>query len=173
MFTKFTLTIITIILLASLAGCGAINQSNPSPSPNNSQSSASENVTDTTAEDNYQMLPVISGKVANMKLDASASGSIQQFKKGEVISITLESNPSTGYAWYASISDTNIIVQMGEPEYTEPNSSTTPLVGAAGTQTFFFQGVDTGTATITMDYKRGWETDVAPIQTMTIIVEVQ
>jgi inhibitor of cysteine peptidase len=172
MFTKFTITMITIILLASMAGCSAINQANPSLTPNNSQSSASENITDTTSEDNHQMLPIISGKVANMKLDASASGSTQQLKKSEVISITLESNPSTGYAWYASISDTNIIVQMGEPEYTEPNSST-PLVGAAGTQTFFFQGVDKGTATITLDYKRGWETDVAPVQTITIIVEVQ
>ncbi len=170
MFTKFSLALITVVLLISLAGC-AINQS--SPTPNNSQSSTSGKITDTNSEDNYQMLPVISGKVANMKLDVSASGSTQQLKKGEVVSISLESNASTGYAWTAKISDTSVIMQMGEPEYIQPTQSGTPLVGAPGTQTFFFQAVEQGTATITLDYARSFEANVAPAQTVTIIVEVQ
>ncbi len=173
MFTKFTLAIITTVLMISLAGCAVTSQPNPSPTSSNSQSSATGNITDTNSEDNYQMLPVISGKVANMKLDVSASGSTQQLKKGEVVSISLESNASTGYAWTAKISDTAVVVQMGEPEYIEPTPSGTPLVGAPGTQTFFFQAVEKGTATITLDYARSFETNVAPAQTVTIIVEVQ
>ncbi len=173
MFTKFTLSAITLILLVSLAGCGAINQSSPSSTSTNSQGSASGTITDTNSDDNYQMLPIISSKVANMKLDASANGSTQHLRKGEVMSISLESNASTGYAWTAKISDVAVVVQMGEPEYTEPASSGTPLVGAPGTQTFYFQAVDTGTATITLDYARSFETNVAPAQTVTIIMEVQ
>jgi len=173
MFTKFSLAVITLVLLGSLAGCGGLNQSNPTTTSNNTPSSATGNITDTNSEDNYQMLPIISSKVANMKLDISANGSTQHMRKGEVMSISFESNPSTGYAWTAKISNTAVVVQMGEPEFTEPTQSSTPLVGASGTQTFYFQAVDTGTATITLDYARSFETDVAPAQTVTIIVEVQ
>jgi inhibitor of cysteine peptidase len=175
MFTKFILTILTTILLVSLAGCGTTNQSTPNSSQgtNNSQNPSSENITDTSAADNYEMLPIISGKVANLKLDASADGTTQQLKKGEVMSVTLESNPSTGYAWLATISNTATLVQMAEPDYSEPGPSATPLVGAPGTQTFFFQAIETGNATLTLDYKRNWETGVAPIQTITIVVNVQ
>ncbi len=174
MNTKLSLTIMTIILLIGLAGCGTIDQSHASTSDNSSsQGSSSGAITDTTATDNYQMLPIISGKVADMKLDASADGTTQKIKKGEVMSITLESNASTGYAWFASISDTAVLVQMGDSEYSEPSASSTPIVGAPGTQTFYFQAVETGTAKLTLDYKRGWETDVAPDKTMVITVEVQ
>jgi predicted secreted protein len=175
MFTKFALTIVTIILLVCLSGCGGSNKTNPysTEGTSNSQSSSSESITDTTAADNYEMLPVISGKVADLTLDTSADGTSQQLKKGQVMSIALESNPSTGYAWIATISDTSVVIQMAEPEYSEPTASATPLVGAPGTQTFFFQAIETGNATITLDYKRSWETDVASIQTITIVVNVQ
>lgn len=175
MFTKITLTMTTIILLISLAGCGTTNQSNPKStgSSDGTQNNPSGSITDTTDADNYQMLPVISGKVATLKLDANADGTSQTLKKGEAMSITLESNPSTGYSWYAAISDTAVLAQMGEPEYTAPAESSTPLVGASGTQTFLFQAAASGITTLTLEYKRGWETDIAPEKTITITVEVQ
>ena len=175
MFTKITLTTITIVLLISLAGCGISNQTNPSANAasDNSQIDPIGGNIPTTDADNYQMLPEMSGKVANMKLDANATGTTQQLKQGEVMSINLESNPSTGYAWYATISDSAVLVQMSEPQYIEPTGSATPIVGAAGTQTFFFQAVETGTTTVSLDYKRSWETDVQPLQTITLTVEVQ
>jgi inhibitor of cysteine peptidase len=167
MSTKFTLTLLSVILLVSLAGCSTTSPSSQNPT----QSSGV--ITDTTATDNYQMLPIISGKVANMKLDASANGTTQTLKKGEVMSISLESNPSTGYSWFASVSNTAILAQMGEPEFTQPTESATPVVGAPGTQTYYFQAADTGSTTLTLEYKRGWETNVEPAQTITITVEVQ
>jgi inhibitor of cysteine peptidase len=164
MFTKFTLTMITIILLTTLTGCSSTTTSNASdtyPGP-----------TDTA--DEYQMLPIISVNVTNLMLDASADGSTQQLTKGQVMSITLESNPSTGYSWFATSSNPDVLVQMGEPEYQAPASdSTNPIVGAAGAETYYFQAADTGTATLTLDYKRSWETDVNPEKTITITVEVK
>lgn len=168
MFTKITLTMITIILLVALAGCGA-STSNPGSSDGSSQPDTSGESSAT----NQQILPIISGNVASLSLDASADGSTQQLKKGEVMSVTLEANPSTGYSWFATISDQNVIIQMAEPEYEEASPSTTPVVGAAGKMTFLFQAVDAGQASITLDYKRGWETDVAPEQTITITVQVK
>ncbi len=174
MFTKFTISIITVFLLISLAGCGSTNQSYPGPGApaSTSQNIASGTITG-TSEDNYQMLPMISGKVATMKLDASANGSTQQLKKGEVMTVSLESNASTGYAWIATISNPAVVVQMSEPQYTEPNSTSTPVVGAPGMQTFFFQAVDKGRANIKLEYARSFEPGVAPVQTVTITVDVQ
>lgn len=175
MFAKSTLSMLTVILLISLAGCSTSNQSNPSSTDASSASPSnpSGNITDTNTTDNYQMLPVISENVATLRLDSSADGTTQQLKQAEAISITLESNPSTGYSWYARISNTAILAQMGESEYTAPAESSTPIVGAPGTQTYLFQAVETGTTTITLEYRRGWETDVAPEKTITIKVEVR
>jgi inhibitor of cysteine peptidase len=175
MFAKFTLTMITFIMLTMLAGCGSTTPSTPGSNagPDNSQINPSGTY-DAAIANEYQMLPIISGKVANLKLDASAVGTTQQLKKGEVMSITLESNPSTGFSWFAALSNADVLVQMGEPEYQAPTSNaTTPVLGAAGTQTYFFQAADTGTVTITLDYNRGWETTVAPEKTITITVEVK
>jgi inhibitor of cysteine peptidase len=175
MFTKLTLSFGTIFLLISLAGCGSSSATGTAPSSSGeSQIEASETYSETSSADNYQMLPVISGKVASLDLDASADGSTQQLKLGEVMSITLESNPSTGYSWFATVSNPDVLAQMGEPEYIEPTqSSSTMIVGAAGTETFMFQGTTTGSVTITLDYKRGWETGVAPEKTITLTVEVK
>ncbi len=175
MFTKFILTLITIIMLISLAGCSTVSQSTPTTSggSNATPGGSSSSITDTNATEYNQMLPVISQSVANMKLDASANGTTQTLKKGEVMSISLESNPSTGYSWYATIANTNVLVSMGEPVYQEPSAASTPVVGAPGTQIFYFQAVEVGTTTITLDYKRGWETNVAPVQTVAFTVEVQ
>ena len=175
MFTKITLSFVSIILMIILVGCGNASPTNSaSPSAGESQIETSEAYTETNQTSNYQMLPVISGKVASLVLDASADGSTQQLKLGEVMEITLESNQSTGYSWFASVSNPDVLAQMGEPEYIEPTqSSSTMILGAPGTETFMFQGTDAGSATITLDYKRPWEKDVAPEKTITITVEVK
>jgi predicted secreted protein/predicted small lipoprotein YifL len=172
MFTKFTLTLVTLVLLVTLAGCGA--KSTPTPGTDNSQTNGSETQTGTNPTENKQLLPLISGKPANIVLDSSADGSTQQVKQGDIIAVTLESNLTTGYSWFATISDPKVLVQMGEPQYQEPASSTgTPLMGAAGKQTFFLQATGTGTASVTLEYKRSFEENVTPEKTITITLEVK
>jgi inhibitor of cysteine peptidase len=175
MFTRFTLSIVTLILLFSLAGCGNTTPTTPvsNDSSADTKSETSETYTETNAANNYQMLPVISGKAASINLDADADGTTQNLKLGEVMEITLESNPSTGYSWFASISNPDVLAQIGEPEYTAPSDEgSTMVLGAAGTETFMFQGTSTGSVTLTLEYKRGWEQDVPAEKTITITVEV-
>ena len=169
MFKKLTLTIFSILMLISLASCGA-KSSTPSGT-NTGNGSSTDESSEEYPVDNYQMLPLISGKAANVSLDANADGSTQQLKVGEILAISLASNPSTGYSWTASISDPAVLAQMGEPEYHE--SSSTPLPGSPGTQTFFFQATAAGTTTLTLDYKRPFETNVAPEKTVQIMIEVK
>lgn len=170
MFKRTTLTLITIFLLLTLAGCGTTNQ--PDSGSGNPLDNSTGAKTEIIPTDNYQMLPYISRSAADLKLDVNADGTTQQLKIGQVLSVSLESNPSTGYSWFAKSSDTAVIVQMGEPEFQAPEESSTPMVGAPGTDTIYFQAIEAGTATITFDYLRGWETAVTPEKTVTITVEV-
>lgn len=158
MSTKIALTLIVLILLVSTAGC--------SKEP---AASASDNE---TSQSNYQQTLPITVKGAKLALDASAAGTIQQLSVNDLMTVSLESNPSTGYGWFAKSSDPAVIDQEGEAQYNEP-ASIQPVVGAAGTQTLTFKAADSGTATITLEYKRGWETDVAPEKILTITVEVK
>jgi len=175
MSTKITLTLITIILLVAMTRCNKSStpideSSTPSGASQDNQESTKAETTDTG---NYQMLPIISGKVAKLHLDASADGTTQQIAVGEVMAISLESNPSTGYSWFATSSKPDVLASMGEPEFQEPTGSATPMLGAPGTETFYFQAAAAGTATLTLDYKRSWESNVTPEKTITIIVEVK
>jgi inhibitor of cysteine peptidase len=164
MSTKFSFTMVTLLMLISMTGCGA----------NSAKNSLSGTPTDNESNENYVMLPYLSGKMSNITLDATADGTTQQLKKGEVMAFGLESNPSTGYSWFATISNPTVLVQMGEPQYQEPaGSSTTPIVGAAGTETFYFQAVETGTTALTLEYKRSFESNVAPEKTISLTVEVK
>jgi predicted secreted protein/predicted small lipoprotein YifL len=172
MSTKFASTLVAIILLVTLAGCGAKNL--PTLSADKSQSDESETYTETNSGDNYQMLPLISGKAANIQLDSKADGTTQQLKVGEILAITLESNISTGYSWFITISEPKVLVQMGEPQYQEsPLNIGTPMVGAAGKQTFILQATEKGTTTVTLEYKQGFETDISPEKTIIFTAEVK
>jgi predicted secreted protein len=172
MFKKFTLTMVTVILLISLAGCNVITSS--TKSTDDGQNDGVETITETGSADNYQMLPLISGKVANIQLDASADSTTQQLKVGEILSITLESNITTGYSWYITLSNPELLLQLGDPLYQEPPSSgETPVLGAAGKLTYFLQAAKTGTTTVTLEYKQGANSSVAPAKTVTFTVEVE
>jgi inhibitor of cysteine peptidase len=174
MFKKLTLTMITILLTIFLGGCNNFDTpANPTSSTNDASSGDQEStISDAEQEEYYQMLPMLSGMVANLKLDSGADGTTQTLKVGEVMSISLESNPSTGYSWFAISTSTGILAQLGEPQYQPPSSSGTPMLGAAGTDTFFFQAVSAGMVTLTLEYKRAWEANIAPLTTFTITVIV-
>ena len=89
-------------------------------------------------------------------------------QSGQVVTVTLESNPTTGYSWQVMEIDNTVLVQEGDPEYKQA-SGTSGLVGAGGTETFRFKAVGTGETTLSLGYARPWESD-PPIQTFTIQV---
>ena len=173
---KISLMMLTIILLISLAGCSRnATPADQSDTPNGeAQERQEEAYTEPDSADEYQMLPLVSGRVADLQLDASADGTTQKLNKGEIMSITLDSNPSTGYGWFATSSNQEVLAQMGAPQVIEPQATSgTPIVGAGGTEILFFGATGTGTVTLTLEYKKGWEADITPERTIIITVEVK
>ena len=92
-------------------------------------------------------------------------------RSGDVATVTLVSNPTTGYSWQVMEVDNTILVQDGNPEYKGAQGSE-GLVGASGTETFRFKAVGTGTTTLELGYMRPWES-VPPIETFNIQVVVE
>jgi len=72
-------------------------------------------------------------------------------KNGENFTITLEENPSTGYAWNASVTSGLTIVNS---TYLPSN---TTLVGAPGLREWRITANGTGDQKFSAIYKRSWE----------------
>ena len=83
--------------------------------------------------------------------------------KGEVLSFPLSSSASTGYSWTSELSPGNTQVvdlpELADPEYPEDVSELPP--GASSHYLYRYQAVQEGTTTITLTFKRPWETTVA------------
>lgn len=90
---------------------------------------------------------------------------------GTVI-VALAANPSTGYSWAVVATEPANLELEGEPTYVPPGS-TTPVVGAAGTEVFTFKATKTGSSKLSMAYTRSFETGVAPVETFEVTVKVE
>ena len=92
-------------------------------------------------------------------------------KSGDVMTITLVSNPTTGYSWQVMEIDETLLLQKGDPEYKQ-SPGTEGLVGAGGVETFRFEAIGSGETALTLGYMRAWES-VPPIEEFSIQVTVQ
>ncbi len=89
---------------------------------------------------------------------------------GDVLVVRLDSNPSTGYGWaWDEAAAAGVLAQDGEPS----TSGVVPVPGSGGVQTWRFHAVKTGTAELRLDYRRPWEKDQPPAQTVRWSVQVR
>jgi inhibitor of cysteine peptidase len=71
---------------------------------------------------------------------------------GHEFTITLQSNPGTGYQWIPTFNTT--ILNLVSHDY---KPASTKLLGSPGTDVFTFKAINHGTDTVKMIYKRSWE----------------
>lgn len=92
---------------------------------------------------------------------------------GDTLVVTLRANPSTGYSWaLITAPAAAVLAASGEPTYSPDRTGGTPMPGAGGTATFRFAAVAAGSTRVVLAYRRGWETDVPPVETVTVDVTV-
>jgi len=102
-------------------------------------------------------------------VNVSESGKQIILSPGDSLVVTLDSNPSTGFAWSISgITDEAVIDDVGN----EFVGADTGMIGAGGQEVWTFQAGDKGTSTIEMQYSRSWETGVEPAATFSVTVVV-
>jgi inhibitor of cysteine peptidase len=91
-----------------------------------------------------------------LQVGADSNNGTATIEQDQTLEITLEGNPTTGYAWVATETGEPTLRLEGEPEYVEGNTDQT-LVGGGGQYVFRFVGVEKGTAAIELVYQRSWE----------------
>ena len=86
-----------------------------------------------------------------LSVDKSYSGKEVNLAPSGTLTISLVSNPSTGYSWdkEADVSDPSVIEQTDH----QFEASKVPVVGAPGLQVWTFKALGPGTSTISMQYK--------------------
>lgn len=89
---------------------------------------------------------------------------------GSDITITLPSNPGTGYSWRIANKPTAGVVKHVGNVFNPPEK---PMPGRPGTETWTFKAVGKGTSTIAMEYIRPFETNAKPAKTQSFSVTVR
>jgi len=84
--------------------------------------------------------------------------------EGQVMVLSLDSNPSTGYLWETAEMDGEILRQAGEVEFRQESR----LLGAPGKQILHFESIGTGQTNLELIYHRPWEEDTEPNKTIHI-----
>lgn len=107
-----------------------------------------------------------------VKVDADDNGNRVELEKGQVLVITLFSNPSTGYRWEVVECQEPILQQKGEAEFKSSDTGHPPLLGAGGMETFRFEAKNTGEAILQLVYHRPWEEGVEPADIFSLKIAV-
>jgi len=105
-----------------------------------------------------------------VRLSAADEGKQVTIRSGELLVISLDGNPTTGYTWETQDLDTSLFRQVGEVKF---DSSNPGLLGSGGVQTLTLAALKPGTTTLTLVYHRPWEKGVAPIQTFRVSVAIR
>lgn len=75
-----------------------------------------------------------------------------RLKRGEELTITLDSIPTAGYGWHPVFDDNMIdIISNSDQRFSER------VAGGSTKSIFKFKAKNLGTTTLTMVYKRDWE----------------
>jgi inhibitor of cysteine peptidase len=101
-------------------------------------------------------------------IGSADAGSTVDLQIGDIVLISLEGNPSTGYSWNVVQGDLAVVRLAGEPTFAPASSA----LGAGGTLTYRFEAQDTGQTTLELAYDRPFEPDTPPLQTFAITVRV-
>ncbi|ANC02156.1 protease inhibitor I42 family protein [Pseudomonas sp. MH2] len=105
-----------------------------------------------------------------VELDAD-SECPKRLQVGQTLSLSLASNPSTGYRWTLKDPASSVLRSLGPEVYSTPEEA--GIVGSAGLSNWRFQAKAEGTATLALIYQQPWAPEVAPVQTFECQITVR
>ncbi len=82
--------------------------------------------------------------------------------------VQLITNASTGYQWQVLPFDSDVIKQVGEPEYAPKDDR----IGSSTVVTYKFKAIGDGSTKLVMEYRRPWEADKAASKVFEMSVAV-
>ena len=103
-----------------------------------------------------------------MLLDESDNNTRVVLYLGDIISVRLKSNMTTGYRW--NTKDLPSALQQVDSK-AEPRKG--GRVGEAGLQTFTFKAIAPGESTLQLNYIRPFEKDTPPAKTFRLLLSIE
>jgi len=93
---------------------------------------------------------------------------------GEELTVTLGSNPTTGFRWseLAEISDETVIRQVSHM-YVGKEYETPPPPGTSGEEVWTFEALKEGTVTTFLEYSRPWNPEDIGVWSVTITTTIK
>ncbi len=152
----------TLPTLTSLLAAGILIMTGCAPIPAAAADPTKQVDPTATAEATAQPAP------AARILSEQDEGSTVHLKMGDLLVVTLEGNPTTGFSWEMAPAEAAVVALQGEPEF----KAESDLIGAPGIFNFTFKAVANGQQALTLIYHRPFEKDVAPEKTVTFSVVV-
>jgi inhibitor of cysteine peptidase len=95
--------------------------------------------------------------VTKVEVNEGNQGAVINLEEGDLLTVRLPANPSTGYAWSQRQSEGGVLGQLGEPNFV--SGSQAGIVGAPGTMVWKFQASKVGSTQLSFNYARPWETN--------------
>ncbi|MBU0512870.1 MAG: protease inhibitor I42 family protein [Chloroflexi bacterium] len=112
----------------------------------------------------------IDSKASEIMIDSDDRDSQIDMTMGQVLIVSLPSNPTTGFQWEVAEID-GVVLQQGEA--TDYEASQPVLEGSGGVETFYFEAKSAGQITLKLIYHRSWEEGVDPVDEFSVSVVVQ
>jgi inhibitor of cysteine peptidase len=108
----------------------------------------------------------------DVKVSLSDDGSQVALEPGQVLAVTLEANPTTGYWWEVAQVEASILEQMGAGVYHMDDTEDPPPPGTGGVKIYRFKAVGAGQTTLELALRGSGEADEEPLQTFSLRVVV-
>jgi inhibitor of cysteine peptidase len=103
----------------------------------------------------------------DVAVSESDSGKQREIVVRGTVTVTLDSNTTTGYSWELTDISDSAVLQKIDSKYEAPNSG---LIGAEGKEVWTFKALKDGKATITMSYGQPWAGGQKSARTFTLTV---
>lgn len=117
------------------------------------------------------LLTACAGQPArNIDLDDQSDCPVT-LRTGQTLTLTLPSNPSTGYRWLLQNPAASTLRSLGPEVYNHPEDA--GIVGSAGRSTWRFQAQQAGESHLILVYQQPWAPEVRPVQTFDCAISVK
>jgi len=90
---------------------------------------------------------------------------------GQNLTLSLPSNPSTGYRWLVQNPAPDVLRSLGKELYNSPEEA--GIVGSAGVSSWRFQAKASGEGHLILVYQQPWAPQVRPVQTFDCVIRVK
>jgi inhibitor of cysteine peptidase len=103
-------------------------------------------------------------------LTSADTGKTIKAAAGDIVTITLKANPTTGFIWPPVKQPKDSPLEFKSRKYATA-ATARPMVGQGGKTTFTYRVAKAGKATIALAYRRPWEKNKKPARTFTVTIE--